>query len=708
MRLDKLVLKNFRCFGEEPTEVSFADGLTVMVGANGTGKTAVLLALARMFGRSGRGRGLIASDFHTKLVTPSTDLATGPTEKKLWVDAWFSFPELELAGAPASPAVAEHISELVTDPNGKQRLRVRLSGTLTLDGHIEEELLAIPTMEAVPGKEDQRPIRGSARSVIHVEYIPATRDPAKELAFTSRAVLGRLLQAVKLDATTQKSIEDASKKVSETMGEMASLKAIQDKLHEGWGRLHRGNYHNKARIDVTPHSFAELLGQATVRFAPNEQDGDSGVEHLSDGQRSLFYLSLIRAALTLEQTLGVNPSGAEALGFDADRVQSPVFTLIAVEEPENHLAPHYLGRILDLLEDMTKDKAAQIVLTTHAPGVARRCDPLWLRHLRLDKDRRVRVGVLTTETASETYKLVKNTLWASPEMLFARVVLLVEGDSERLVLPRIFRARAASLHTGSAPAPTAIGAGADIPPVVDESFISVVPLAGRYTDRMWLLLRSLDIPFVTLIDLDSGRDTGGISRIQSQLEYIAGGWGDDGVKQWAADVVASWGATAPTTSEVAAALENLEEKAAMFFSAPIDLDMMLLCAFPDAYPAPTGRAEYKNWAGAIAEVLSSLTPPTDPKVTCTSPPPTTASEHEQNAHLALHGHVQGVFDETTWAGPFKAYEYHMERKRKGKSKPLSHHAALSTLTDKDLWDKTPDVLKRLVERVTTLANDLPE
>ena len=57
MRLDKLVLMNFRCFGEEPTEVSFADGMTVMVGANGTGKTAVLLALARMFGRSGRGRG---------------------------------------------------------------------------------------------------------------------------------------------------------------------------------------------------------------------------------------------------------------------------------------------------------------------------------------------------------------------------------------------------------------------------------------------------------------------------------------------------------------------------------------------------------------------------------------------------------------------------------------------------------------------------
>jgi len=40
MKLDQLHLHNFRCFGD--LDVTFHDKLTVVVGANGAGKTAII------------------------------------------------------------------------------------------------------------------------------------------------------------------------------------------------------------------------------------------------------------------------------------------------------------------------------------------------------------------------------------------------------------------------------------------------------------------------------------------------------------------------------------------------------------------------------------------------------------------------------------------------------------------------------------------
>src|ERR1039458_4893186 len=43
MRIDKINIENFRCF--KSYEVSFAEGTTVLIGKNGTGKTNLIYAL---------------------------------------------------------------------------------------------------------------------------------------------------------------------------------------------------------------------------------------------------------------------------------------------------------------------------------------------------------------------------------------------------------------------------------------------------------------------------------------------------------------------------------------------------------------------------------------------------------------------------------------------------------------------------------------
>ncbi len=63
MHIDTVTLCNFRCFGPSPTTIKL-DRLTCFIGANGSGKSAVLQALVKLFGVRPSDRRLTASDFH--------------------------------------------------------------------------------------------------------------------------------------------------------------------------------------------------------------------------------------------------------------------------------------------------------------------------------------------------------------------------------------------------------------------------------------------------------------------------------------------------------------------------------------------------------------------------------------------------------------------------------------------------------------------
>ena len=58
MKIEKIKLQNFRCFGADAIELNFEEVLTTLVGGNGSGKTAVLQAVSRLFGTSSAQRAL--------------------------------------------------------------------------------------------------------------------------------------------------------------------------------------------------------------------------------------------------------------------------------------------------------------------------------------------------------------------------------------------------------------------------------------------------------------------------------------------------------------------------------------------------------------------------------------------------------------------------------------------------------------------------
>lgn len=694
MKLQKIVIRGFRCFGTEGATIRLEDDTTMLVGPNGTGKTAVLAALARMFGSQGRGRGLVKTDFNSRQALPPDGV------RRLSIEAWFSFAELESDDADHS-AASDLLEDLTFASEHGMCLRARLTGELQADDQIDEQLVALRTTADDPASDEIVRFGGVQRSTVQVIYVPAARDPSRELATSTSAIIGRLLRALKRGEEWSDEVTSASESVSSAIGGHKAVARINEVLRDTWGRLYRGQYLKEPRLGFSPAAIDDLLAQASILFSPDHGE-PADVGQLSDGQRSLFFLTLIDVACTLERELRTQ---AESDLFDIERIRPPAFTLIALEEPENHLASHFLGRVLRVIERFSAQSNAQALVATHAPGLAGRVRPEAIRHFRLDPDRTVSVSPLTLPPVdSEAYMLLKETLWAYPELLFSRVVVLCEGDSEQLVLPRLFAACAT---------PPVQGSGKILIPFeIDDSFVSVTPLDGRHTNHYWKFLHDLRIPFVTLLDLDLGRSEAGMGRVKSAYEKIssfhhrADARATGSLRMTQIDALPK-GAQDPRTADPVTSVRWLDDLEGLdvFFSGPLDLDLMMLEAFRTEYqnldegeqgPKPVTE---KGRAKLILGVLGSQSDKMDEK-TDDKKDEKIDDDEDLTARVAPYTDEQRAL--------FLWYRYRFLSKHKGKGKPTAHLKALSQISPQRLRSECPEVLKRLVVRVQELAAALTE
>lgn len=663
MRITSLTISNFRCFGPEPTCIAL-DALTTFVGGNACGKTAVLGALARMFGVSQGDRGIRRSDFH---LAPDVD-PNEVDEQSLFIEARLDFPEL--ASGEESDAIPEFFRQMrVDEPSGPLYCRIRLDATWTRttlpEGEVEESLTWVNAPDDNVKDEHKTKLNGDQRSRIHVLYVPATRDPLRQLRQAAGTLLHRLLGAIRWSETVREKVEAASGESNDAFRAEAGVAVIEKMINQNWSALH--DFAILKRVQLRPLSpqFEDLLRQVEMVFSPGEGDTEQPAERLSDGLRSLFYLTLITAVFHVEDQ-AVKESGEES-PLRGEELEVPSLTVLAIEEPENHLAPHCLGRILSLLRDIAGSDRAQVLLTSHSPAILKRIDPVSVRHLRLDlaTHRAIVRQIRLPKETDEAHKYVREAVRAYPELYFSRLVILCEGASEEIVLPRLCEQAA-------------------VP--VDPSFVSVVPLGGRHVNHFWRLLRELSIPYVTLIDLDRERESGGWARVHyllTQLLRVGKKRADllevrengkkrvltdselEGMKKWTGD-----------EANLRAWLRGLE-KCDVFVSYPLDLDFAMLRKFPAAYhSAKTGRgpqipdeasdaqAYEKRVLSACRAVLKS-----------DSATGATYSESQKRAFI--------------W------YQYLFL----GRGKPSTHILAMNEIPREDLWKKAPSRLRRLVNRV---------
>jgi putative ATP-dependent endonuclease of OLD family len=638
MKLQSIRLSGYQCFGNVPTEIEL-DNLTFILGPNGCGKTALLQALCRLFAFDTTLKRIQKSDFHVPYNEEET-----LTERSLWIEADFVFPEL-LDGLGSHATIPPHFNHMRLDEkNGMPRVRFRLDATMGEDGDIEETLLYVLDVDADGNPASTAPVSRAERNNIQVHYLPARRDPADHITFSANALLGRILRAITWNSE-RAAIKDLTDTISNSLAANVSVSSLSKKINDAWKELHKGSYFTDPSISFVTSEIESLMRHLSISFSPGHNERFVDFSRLSDGQKSLLYLSLVLSA----QSIGRSALQGAQESFDIEKLKPAIFTLVAVEEPENSLSPQYLGRIVSVLTELVTFGDAQALVTTHAPSMLRRVEPECIRYLRLTEARQTQISkIVMPAKGDEAHKFVREAVQAFPELYFSRLVVLGEGDSEEIVVPRLLKAKGAA---------------------VDEFAICVAPLGGRHVNHFWRLLVELGIPFITLLDLDLARYQGGWGRLK---------YANDQLRKFTPQnalppdhKIPVWNSEQYKLFDYGHYIYQLEERG-VFFSSPMDLDFAMLKNFPAAYEIEEGDSALPD-VSKIKAVLGDSYAGVEQY-----------SDEEQKLFITYH------------------------KRFKLGSKPAAHINALAKLTDQELLHAMPPSLNRLADAIIDSLARIPE
>ena len=654
MRLENVTVSGFRCFGSDPITVPLSAEITAMVGPNAAGKTALLQALVKLFGISRAQRTIDRSDFHLTADADPDDR----DPKELVIDVLVALPEL--ADGTATPeTVAPSFRHMLIarkdkPPVCRVRLEARWEDDGTVDGEVSQELYWVDTLDEPPKDDKKCAVAAADRGLVQLYYTPANRDAGVQVRATAGALAARLLRAIEWSDEARASVDEATKDLVDAFEGEPGIMVIGKALQKCWSSLHDEKVDTKPRLSLVSRQFEEVVSKTAVVFEEGPDGHERGLDALSDGQQSLFYFALVAAVFDMERQV----AKGNVDGFHTDQLRIPALSIFALEEPENHLSPFFLARIVRQVRSLTEEGSAQVLVTSHSPAVLSRVRPSEVRYCRCDRKTRVSSvkKIKLPSGVREEGKFVRGAMLAFPELYFARFVLLVEGDSERVVLPRL--AEALDL-------------------LVDPAFVAIVPLGGRHVQHFWRLLSHLDIPYATLLDLDLGRAGAGFGRIKTAIENLIGAGGsraellktDKGMMtndEFAA--MHTW-IDAEDRKVLRGWIDRLKEYG-VFFSEPLDLDLAMLAAFPAGYAETIPeRGGPKMTPDKAAEAVLG-----------TSGPGLTLYTGLYKDYLPL----------------FPAYRYHFLTQ----SKPATHLAALTHIGSSDLKTGMPPVLAEVLAHIT--------
>ncbi len=177
---------------------------------------------------------------------------------------------------------------------------------------------------------------------------------------------------------------------------------------------------DKSNVSITPvpRHLRDLNKGMDVSFATNGAQTFSIARH-GMGTRSLAAVLIFRAYATWRQQ-------------KAQEKNEPVHPMLALEELEAHLHPQLQRAVFNLIEAIP----GQRIVSTHSPYIASQADIANFRHFRkIGADTVVTqldVSSLSPDDIRKINRMVMNT---RGDMLYARALVLFEGETEEQALP---------------------------------------------------------------------------------------------------------------------------------------------------------------------------------------------------------------------------------------------------------------------------------
>ena len=375
MQIKKLKIENFRSIVD--LELSL-DGTTVFIGANNSGKSAVLeavrIALTRRWGQ--RGTGFTENDIH--ITGPEDDPRTAPAPRILII-----FEESSADEWPED--MVANLDDIMT-LTGDGLNRVSMAITYSWD--TDDEVFK-PAWEFLDTEGNAQPPRRRAINLSgFYDYVPfywlgALRDAEDE--FTARSQhWGGLLKSMNVPAELEQEImqtlDDLDTKlltsdprfaqIAETIGHATEVAA--------------GDTPGAAKLRMLPLNLWDLLTRAGIVLKNEEPLPWLPLNHHGQGLQSLAVIFLLQAAIS------------QGLSEKLDEGAEPIF---AIEEPEVHLHPQAARTLWQRVSELSGQK----LVSTHSP--------YFIQHVPLHNIRLIRFADNETSVSALQKRVVSDLPW---------------------------------------------------------------------------------------------------------------------------------------------------------------------------------------------------------------------------------------------------------------------------------------------------------
>jgi putative ATP-dependent endonuclease of OLD family len=661
MRISSLKIKGFRSFGHDGVSIPIREKLAAFIGLNSAGKTTALESLKKMFGQSLSEREILREDFHIGKEEILDDI----TEREISIEVKVDFTEEE------KEAVPHFFSYMVVDDVAQDLyMRIRLEATwkkseLQPEGEIDSKLYFITVAEGENEEGGKQLFPNHLRQLIQFLYVPAIRRPAEQLKYVSGSILYRVLKKIKWGEAFKVEFDGKIDEMNDLFKGLSEFNTVQSSISEFWKQFHKDDRYKDTTLGFGGTDFDSILKKLEISFSPTGTHKSFKIEELGEGYRSLFYLTLVCALFDIEGKLA-GEDDEDSIG-----ITRPLLTILAIEEPENHIAPQLLGRVVKILKTIAEKDNSQVLLSSHTPAIVKRIDPESILHFRITEDFETEVNeILLPEKKDEAYKYIKEAVRNYPELYFAKLAVIGEGDSEEVIFNRLMEVM-----------------GVDF----DDNIITFAPLGHRFVNHIWKLLKALHIPYITLLDLDIERNGGGWGRVKYSLEQLieAGIKKEDLLKLNGGTILSdeklnkmhTWNIFEKDSINFLNGWVDLLKKYDVFYSNPLDLDFIMLSYYTEHYK----KTIPKNGGPQIPDKIE------------------TPGEFAEKVKISVHATLKS---EKATADTYTAnqkelmiwYNYHFL----GRGKPTTHIQVLSSMTDKEIKDNLPPVFKEIFDKISSL------
>ncbi len=340
MKIRRLHIENFRSIAQLTLEL---DDTTVLIGANNSGKSAILealrIALSRRWGQ--RGTGFTEDDIH--IADPKKhDPRSAPGSRIEIV-----FEETEPDEWPEDMvADLDDIVTLTTD--GLNQVAIAISYSWDPDDEAFKPAWEFLNPDGKPMGVRRRSINLSGfYNYVLFYWLGALRDADAEFTARSR-YWGGLLKSMNVPPALEMEVKEKLDELDEKL--LSSDKRFAE-IAETIGRateIASGDKPGTARLRMLPLNLWDLLSRAGLVLRNEELHPWLPLDHHGQGLQSLAVIFLFQAAI------------AQALASDLPEGAEPIF---AIEEPEVHLHPQAARTLWRRICELP----GQSIATTHSP-----------------------------------------------------------------------------------------------------------------------------------------------------------------------------------------------------------------------------------------------------------------------------------------------------------------------------------------------------